>query len=79
MGTPNRLIHDKRQIQTICFNDTKGRETIEVGVDGVTEIVAYLDDGEVARDTWLAVYRERKDGESVLTERIPARTVTIAY
>lgn len=52
---PN-IVEDKRPIQVVSWENG---DECRVGCNGVVEIVPYLEDGEMAPVTWLAVYQQR--------------------
>lgn len=67
-------IDDKRLISTIAWGPTDMDAGYSVGVNGVTHIVPYHENGEYAPVVWFAVHM----GAEIIA-RVPARMVMIVY
>lgn len=65
---------DLRPIEIVWELSGESPGLWQVGFGGVTEIIVYDDNGEMAMIPWVAIYR----GHEIIT-RIPARCVGIKY
>lgn len=70
----NTILDDKRPISTIAFGPKVDDFGYSVGVSGVTAIVAYAENGEMAPVAWFAVMIGNE-----VAARVPARMVMVAY
>jgi hypothetical protein len=70
----NTILDDKRPISTIAFGPTANDAGYSVGVSGVSQIIAYAENGEMAPVAWFAVMI----GNDIIA-RVPARMVMVVY
>ena len=66
-----RILDDKREISRIVFPDLS---VIGVGLNGITKISPYEENGQMACVTWLAIYK----GE-FLWQRVDSVGLSIQY
>jgi len=69
-----QLTADPNPISTIAFGPTPDDAGYSVGVNGVSRIEPYHENGEMAPVAWLAVFI----GDTIIA-RVPARMVFIVY
>lgn len=68
-----KMKDDPARIKCLIWDDSDGSQ-MQVDSDGITEIVAYHENGQMAGVPWLALYR----GDEILA-RVPSEQVMIRY